>query len=234
MKKILLVILILILALFGFGYYKWDKAISEFVDKYTETEGKEIKKMSLTNDALLEKRRGYADYISSLANNTAKEEYVLTGEEVNVMVKDVDEKITFTKWVYVNISDSKIFIDFSIPLNFIPMKKFEGKFFNGFVNFEGNYSYKEPNIVNVKFDEVKFAEKNVEMPNEFIKYDLNSYLSQDDEKKKAFQNIESITLEGDKLIITPKVKNATQVSENTNDTNENDDEKSLKEVLKDI
>ena len=57
------------------------------------------------------------------------EKYSLSSPNPFVFVKDIDENIKLTKYIYLKASDSKIISEFSIPLEkapFLSNKKFEG------------------------------------------------------------------------------------------------------------
>ena len=91
----------------------------------------------------------------------------------------------------------------------------------------------------VKINNIKIADKDInEVSKDFNDLDLTSAFKKDKNLEAAFNNIDSIYLEEDKLIIKPKVKESANPSKN-NDTangseNEKNGEESLNEVLKDI
>ena len=230
MKKFLLFLLVLIVTFMGFGYYQYNKVI-EKVLFYSQDSAKEISKIKITEDTMLETRKKLADI-----------DLILTGEEVNVFVKDIDENIKLTKYIYLKASDSKIISEFSIPLEkapFLSNKKFKSKYLNGEGSFEVKYNKDNPSVMKVKINNIKIGDKDInEVSKDFNDLDLTSAFKKDKNLEAAFNNIDTIYLEEDKLIIKPKVKESANPSEN-NDTangseNEKNGEESLNEVLKDI
>ena len=232
MKKFLLFLLVLIVTFMGFGYYQYNKVI-EKVLFYSQDSAKEISKIKITEDTMLETRKKLADTWKNFENGTQDIDLILTGEEVNVFVKDIDENIKLTKYIYLKASDSKIISEFSIPPEkapFLSNKKFKSKYLNGEGSFE---------VMKVKINNIKIGDKDInEVSKDFNDLDLTSAFKKDKNLEAAFNNIDSIYLEEDKLIIKPKVKESANPSEN-NDTangseNEKNGEESVNEVLKDI
>ena len=241
MKKFLLFLLVLIVTFMGFGYYQYNKVI-EKVLFYSQDSAKEISKIKITEDTMLETRKKLADTWKNFENGTQDIDLILTGEEVNVFVKDIDENIKLTKYIYLKASDSKIISEFSIPLEkapFLSNKKFKSKYLNGEGSFEVKYNKDNPSVMKVKINNIKIGDKDInEVSKDFNDLDLTSAFKKDKNLEAAFNNIDSIYLEDDKLIIKPKVKESANPSEN-NDTangseNEKNGEESLNEVLKDI
>lgn len=230
MKKFLLFLLVLIVAFMGVGYYQYNK-IAKKILFYSQDSAKEISKIEMTEDAMLETRKKLADMWKNFENGTQDVDLILTGEEVNAFVKDIDENIKLTKYIYLKASDSRIISEFSIPLEKIPFlsnKNFKGKYLNGEGNIEVKYNKDNPGVMKVKINNIKVGDKDInEASQDFNDLDLTSAFKKDKNLEAAFSNIDSIYLDEDKLIIKPKVKESAN-------NGENDDEKSLNEVLKDI
>lgn len=234
MKKFLIFIFIVILALFGFGYYQYNSAMDKLLP-YTNDAKRELPSISITKDDLMAKRRLYTDFVKDIESGKFKGAYEIAGQEANVFVKDIDKNVTFTKWVVLDVVDSKVQAKFSIPLeniSFFPSKKFKGKFLNGSGNIEVKYTKDNPDEIKLKFSDVLVGDKEIkELEKDFEGYPLKSLFENNESLKKIFSNIDSISIEGGKIIIKAK---GSEEEKGEEVKEASDDEENVKDVLKDI
>ncbi len=196
-KKILIGLCVIFLIFAGISYYSYRK-VTNYVIDLASSAPVEIKKIAISEEEFLNKRRSLSTFLDELKSGVCKGEYSLTGEEVNALIKDVDDKI-FTKWIYGNIKDSKIDVSFSIPLiSLLDTKIFKDKFLNGILNFEMRFDSKNPNFLEVKVNNVDFNSKQIPFLKDWQKIELKNNM------KKSFESVENIILEGDKLIVKCK------------------------------
>ncbi|MGI6680310.1 MAG: hypothetical protein ACOX3T_02310 [Bdellovibrionota bacterium] len=228
MKKFLWFIFFLIITFLVLSYYQFNKFIDFLLPNTQETPIK-ITKMSMSSKELLEKRREFSNFVKSLESGTCKE-YALVGEDVNVLIRNVDKDITLTKWVYANIKDSNFDIEFSVPLDSVNSspKKFKGRFLNGKVNGSLIFNSQRPNVIDFKINSLVFADKEKKLNiKNFKGVNLRKIYAQYPKARKAFYNISKIGIKDDRLIIECKTSdsngNSSNASKNAskNDINNN-------------
>ena len=228
MKKFLLVVLIIIGILFGFFYYQYNK-FTNYILGYTQEAPKEITKTTITDDEMLAKRRNLEDVKKEFENGTYKGEYVLVGEEANVLIKNINEEMRLSDWVYMKVDDSKLKGEFSIPLSkiaFFNTKKFAGRFLNGVFDVEFNYTKANPRYMQLKINNLMAADRDISFvkTNQFNDLDLKSLFDSDENIKKMYSNIDTITLDDDRLIIKALKDENSDSVENANPEQDNPNE----------
>lgn len=197
-KKILIILCIVFLIFAGASYYSYKK-FTNYVISLASNSPVEVQSISIPEDEFLEKRRSFDIFLNNLKSGICDGEYVIKGEEINLFIKDIDDKIVLTKWIYGNIKDSKIDVSFSIPLiNLLNTKIFQGKFLNGILNFETCFDSKFPNEIELKTNIIDFNSKQIPFLKDWLKIKLQ------DNTKKYFEKVDSMNLVDDKIIVKCK------------------------------
>lgn len=177
----------------GIGGYMWFKGQ---VTKYTSPDPMVLPTVELgeAEMAALKKRtEAFGEAIDK--GETPKEDLILTAEEINALIQQEDE---MKGRVFVKIDDGQIEGDVSIPTDFLPGG--EGRFFNGKAKVDVSM---DRGILIVIMTE---AEVNGEkLPQEFIdamaQQNLAKDIYNDPEAAKVLRNFDSVSIEGDKLIL---------------------------------
>ncbi len=197
-KKILIILCIVFLIFAGASYYSYKK-FTNYVISLASNSPVEVQSISIPEDEFLKKRRSFDIFLNNLKSGICDGEYVIKGEEINLFIKDIDDKIVLTKWIYGNIKDSKIDVSFSIPLiNLLNTKIFQGKFLNGILNFETRFDSKFPNEIELKTNIIDFNSKQIPFLKDWQKITLQ------DNTKKYFEKVDSMNLVDDKIIVKCK------------------------------
>lgn len=175
----------------GYSYYMAQ------VNKYTSPDPVEIPKIESSTEEAAAFQKRIDDFKAALDRNESPEPLVLTSDEINALIntnEDLKGKL------YVTIADGEISGQASIPTDMVPGGK--GRYLNGRVSLKASL---ENGVLIVTLDD---AEVNgAPLPAEFIAAIKNENLAKDaykDPKSAEFlRKFERITIEADKLILTP-------------------------------
>lgn len=130
------------------------------------------------------------------------EELVLTADEINALISSEED---LQGKVHVTIEDGTISGDVSIPTDFLPGGK--GRYFNASATFNASL---ENGVLIVTLADAEVAGQKV--PAEFIeglsKENLAKEVYQDPEVARTLRRFESLRIEGDKIILTPRPPDA--------------------------
>ncbi len=202
MKKIITIFLVLIIILiiaicvaFGYGY----KKIKNIVLENSQEQAIALPQISIGKTALQDKRKSFDDFADDLEDGKCENQYELTGEEANVVVKDFNQSL-LTKWIYLNVHDSQLDALFSVPLKgLIPSDDFDNKFINGSLNATFGYNLNGDKKFIVKLSSLKIGndEKITGEPKD-------TPVEIRDDLKKMLESVDKIYLENDRIIIKCK------------------------------
>ena len=175
----------------GYSYYMAQ------LNKYTSPTPAEIPKVESSKEEAEVFQKRIDDFKSALDRNESPEPLVLTSEEINALIntnEDLKGKL------FVTIADGEISAQASIPTDMVPGGK--GRYLNGRISLKASL---ENGILIVTLDD---AEVNGEpLPAEFVSALRNENLAKDaykDPKSAEFlRKFERITIENDKMILTP-------------------------------
>jgi hypothetical protein len=134
----------------------------------------------------------------------------LTGPELNVLLEREADLDFLRNRSRIEISDSIMTVTLSAPLDKVPLPGVKGRWFNGTVRFGMSYS-------DGSFDvDIKSAEANGrELPDIFVSNFNTSFteamntgfqdeLRKDDRNSEFWNHVKSMSLRGDKLVVTTK------------------------------
>jgi hypothetical protein len=175
----------------GYKYY-----IAQ-VKQYTSIESVELPKIENPKEAAEAVQLRLDEFKASLENSESPEPLVLTSDDINAMIH-AEEQLNGK--LYVTIADGKVSAQASFPADIVPGAK--GRYFNGRVSLNASL---DNGVLIVTLDE---AEVNGEsLPAEFLNSLRNENLAKDaykDPKSAEFlRKFEHLTIEKDKLILTP-------------------------------
>lgn len=167
------------------------------IKKYTSAEPADIPKSEKSQEEAEAVQKRLEEFKVALDRDESPAPLVLTSDEINALIttnKDFNGKL------FVTIEEGEVSAQASIPADMIPGGK--GRFFNGRVSLKASL---ENGVLIVTLDE---AEVNGEpLPSQFLDGIRGENLAKDaykDPKSAEFlRKFESLTIEKDKLILTP-------------------------------
>jgi hypothetical protein len=192
----LTVFLIMVIGTGTAGYMGYRYYVGQ-VNKYTSTEPADIPKIEKSKEESEAVQKRFEDFKDALTKNESPPPLVLTADEINALIsnnKDLKGRL------YVSIADGAISAQASIPAEMIPGGK--GRYFNGRVSLKASL---ENGVLIVTLDD---AEVNGEpLPAQILDAIRNENLAKDaykDAKSAEFlRKFERLTIENDKIILTP-------------------------------
>jgi len=204
----LTVVLVMLIGIGVVGYMGYTFYISQ-VNKYTSSEAVDIPKIEKSKEESDAVKKRLEDFKSSLERNESTEPFVLTSDEINALISTEND---LKGKLYITIADGEISAQASIPTDVIPGGK--GRFFNGKVSLKASL---ENGVLIVTLDE---AEVNGEsLPSQFLDSIRKENLAKDaykDPKSAEFlRKFERLTIENDKIILTPAPLKSKKLTEPT-------------------
>jgi hypothetical protein len=188
--SVLLIVLLIVGV--GVGGYWW---VSSQVAKWTEDTPADLPTVEYTEEEVAAVEKRVESFKEGLEANEAPEELVLTADDINAMIAD-DEEIK--GHVFIKIEDGKVGGDVSIPTDILPGGK--GRFFNASATF--NVSLENGVlIVTMASAEAKGQKVPQEVIDEMAKQNLAKDLYKEPEVAEVLRRIDSISIEGDKMIL---------------------------------
>jgi hypothetical protein len=191
------IFLVGILAVVGsgiFGYY----FVKGQVTKYTSDTPKELPTVEYPPEKVQEVTKRFETFKTTLEKGEKPEKLVLTADDINALISQNEQ---LRGKVFVRIENGKVSADVSLPTDAFPLGK--GRFFNGSVS--ANASLENGVLIVTLADAEVNGEK---VPEEFMgpmrKENLAKDMYKDPDVAKRLGQFESLVIEGDQIILTPK------------------------------
>ena len=184
------------------------------LDAYTSSTPVEIQTVEYSAEEVAAVKQRIEDFKNALEKGEAPAQLVLTADEINAIISsEPDLKGKF----FVKIADGEITGEASFPIpEVIPLGK--GRYFNGSLSLKASL---ENGVLIVQVDNAEVNGKPV--PEEFMKGLRNQNVAKDayDDPKTAefLKKFERLTIEEDKIILTPAKKKADAVPSETGQPN---------------
>ena len=182
------------------GYYLYIGQMA----KYTSESPKELPTIEYTPEEIKEITKRVESFKSSLDKGENPPPMVLTGDDINAMIsqnKDLRGR------VFVRIDEGKVTADVSFPMDAFPGAK--GRYFNGSVAADVSL---DNGVLIVTLDTAEVNGQTV--PQQFIdamrKENLAKDLYKDPETARTLGKFESLVIDGEKIILTPKAIRETE------------------------
>jgi hypothetical protein len=196
----------------GIGVYWFVKGQ---IEKYTSTEPMQIPTVDYSEEQMAELKGRVDAFTQAIdAGTTPAEDLVLTAEEINALIGS-DEKMRGK--FFVKIENDQVSGDVSIPLDGVPGGK--GRYFNGSasvaVSMEGGVL-----IVTLTAAEVNGEPVPQEIVDAIGQENLAKDMYKDPDNAKVLRKFESVSVEGDKLILKVRRDAAETEAEPTGETGE--------------
>lgn len=180
----------------GFAGYWW---LQGQVNRFTADAPADLPIVELSDDELAEIQARIDNFKETIEADETPDDLVLTAEEINALIsKDEDLRGK----VYVAIADGEVTGDVSIPTDFLPGG--QGRYFNASATFDVSL---ENGVLIVTLTDAEV--KGEKIPQQFIdgmgKENLAKDAYKDPEVAATLRRIESISIEGDKIVLKPRV-----------------------------
>ncbi len=191
---VLLLMLVLVIGsgVAGFYFYKGQVA------KYTSESAKELPTVEYLPEEIEEITQRVESFKSSLEKGETPEQIVLSADDLNALISQQED---LRGKLFVRIDDGQVTADVSVPADMVPWAK--GRYFNGSVS--ANVSLESGILIVTLADAEVNGQK---VPGEFMdamkKENLVKELYKNPDVAKALGKFESLLIDKDKIILTPK------------------------------
>ncbi len=204
-KFIALICVIVLLVIFMGGYFGYlgvKGYISGKVEQYTDTDPAELPKVTYSGQEAETVLARVETFTKAIEIGGQIPELILTAQDINVLINEHPNWRDFAGKLHVSIEEDKIHGTVSIPLSSI-IGMLEGRFLNGSAVFQ--VTFKDDQL-NVNFDSLKIGGKEIpeSTMNSLRAKNLAEETNMDEEARKFFGQLESITVKEGKLHIVPK------------------------------
>lgn len=189
-------------ALIAFAVYKMGM---ETLNAFTESEPRPIPEVSMTEEESAAAKAKFDAFKEAVQSGESEQkEFSFTGQELNVMLRSNEESATLGKSVYLTIEDGEISGEVSLNLGeLVPVGFLEGRYANGAATF--SVSAENGRLfVFIEDFRVKGEPASPQIQQELRKTNLAEDAMSDPDLQKMMDNIETVSVEGDKLLVTLK------------------------------
>jgi hypothetical protein len=180
------------------------RALGQFVDQYTATAPRELPKVEMPAEKRQSVKDRFEAFRRALDAGTATEPLILTSDDVNALI---DEEPNWKGKIYVSIEKDKVKGQVSIPLEFLALPMFRGRYLNG--EAELKISLKDGLLLMT----LESFEVNGQRPPEqflanFRQQNLLEDAYKNPQNAHRIRSLESIEVKDGKIIIKPRTKDA--------------------------
>jgi len=180
------------------------------LDAYTSAQPVEIQSVEYTDQEVAAVKQRIEDFKTALEKGEAPEQLVLTADEINAIIGSEEN---LKGRLFVKIEDGEIKGEASFPVpEVVPLGK--GRYFNGSMSLKASL---ENGVLIVTVDNAEVNGKPV--PEEFMNGMRNQNLAKDaykDPKAAEFlKKFKSLTIDDDRIILTPAEKEPDEVPSDT-------------------
>lgn len=185
---------------FGGGFVGY-RFVKGYVDAYTSDKPANLPILEHTEEELTAIKDRVKEFNRAIDSGEITENLVLTTNELNALISTQEE---LQDKILVAIQDGLLFGEVSIPMDGIPGGK--GKYFNASATFD--VSLNDGKLTVTLADATVKGEK---VPEQIIKRigreNLAKDIDKDPEVAEMLQRFETLTIEEDKIILTPRIAN---------------------------
>ncbi len=182
-------------------FYATYQLVKAQVDAYTSTQPVEIRTVEYTEQEVAAVKQRIEDFKVALEKGESPEQLVLTADDINAMISSEKE---LKGKLFVKIEDGEIKGEASFPLP-EGLLLGKGRYFNGSISMKASL---DNGVLIVQVDEAEVNGKPV--PEDFMKSMRNQNLAKDaykdPETAKFLKKFKSLTIEDNKVILTPAEK----------------------------
>lgn len=185
--------------------------LSSQVAKYTSETPKELPMVELSADELQELEQRVEVFQDQIESGETPDQLILTADDINALISQ-DEQLKGK--VYVTIGDGQVSAEVSIPTDMIPGA--QGRFFNGSVTVDAALD-DGVLIVTLQDAEVNGEAVPENIMQGFRRENLAKDLYKDPESARVLAKFESLVIQDDQIILTPKPQSETGAGDTSED-----------------
>ncbi len=195
------VLLLVVLGIAATGYATF-RVVRGQIDAYTSDKPVVIPVAEYSEEEIAAARKLIDDFKAALEKGESQDPLVLTADDINAMISSKKE---LAGRLFVKIEEGEISGEASFPVDAIPFLK--GRYFNGSVSLKASL---QDGVLVVTLDEATVNGKPV--PEEVMKEIRQENLAKDALKDRDFADFllkfESLSIEDDRIILTPAKKSS--------------------------
>jgi hypothetical protein len=168
------------------------------IAKYTSDQARELPLVEVTPEELEQLELRVEEFQEKFEQGETPEQLILTADDINALISKQEQ---LRGRVFVTLDDDLIEAEVSIPASAIPGGK--GRYFNGAVTLNASL---EDGVLIVTLQDAEVNGQAVpeELMSEIRKENLAKDLYKDPDVAKKLRKFESLVVEGDRIILTPK------------------------------
>lgn len=176
--------------------------MSGLVNQYTSTEPMEIAVVELPEEEMKALNERYEAFEQAIKAGENPGDLELTAEEINALISQEED---LAGRVFVRIENGQLGGDISVPTDFVPLLG-KGRFFNATGEFDASMD-NGVLVVTLADATVNGAPVPAEALQAFKSENLAKSLYDDADTAKVLRKFESLTIEGDKVILKARPAN---------------------------
>ena len=186
--------------LIGFAAYKG--AVGA-LDAMTEMAPRPLPEVEMTAEESTAANEKFAKAKAALSSEAPEEKvFSFTGDEINTLLRSSDTTGFLGDSVFVKVEDGVVNGDVSLDLgNVMPM--LAGRYANGSATFSVSFA-NERLLIFIEQFKLKGEDAPEEIQAQFRQTNLAEDMMADPEFREGLRNVESIVVEGDKIVVTLK------------------------------
>jgi len=176
------------------------------IAKYTSEQARELPVVQVTPEELEQLELRVEEFQEKFEQGQTPEQLILTADDINALISKQEQ---LRGKVFVTLEDGLIQAEVSIPASAIPGGK--GRFFNGSVTLDASL---EDGVLIVTLQDAEVNGQAVpeDLMSGIRKENLAKDFYKDPDMAKKLRKFESLVIEGDRMILTPKTVPASDSS----------------------
>lgn len=192
----LVIVIVLVISLVG-GYFVVKNNLRGWVEKYSDSQPAEMPERHYPSAQVAAVRQRIADFAAAVQRGQAVRPLILNADDINGLLAD-----HVGRYVHIGIENGRIGGQVSLPLGLF-LNALEGRYLNGQATF--NVAVVSGRLV-IYIDRLSIAGK--ALPSHIMQAmkakNLADESNQNVEVAAFFENIESLRIEADRLILLPR------------------------------
>lgn len=195
-------LVVLVVGVLGVGILAFTvyKTVGGTLTAYTEETPRELPALTLSEEQVTAANEKIAQFEAALDIGVGPREFSFTGDELNVMLRSSEPGQFFGESIYVTIANGEVRGEVSFDLGTV-IPFLDGRYANGSATFD---IYTEDGMLHVYVDsfQVKGEAASEEFMDGVRSQNMALEIADDPEFRAWIEKIESIRVEGDRLIVT--------------------------------
>lgn len=191
-------------AMVGLGYY----GLTKLRDMYTDTQPAALPVIQLNEEERRAVRTRFDGFRAAVDQGSATEAFELTEDDLNSLIAESDPNDPMTEALRVEIEGDRIVGQLSLPMDQFGLPMLRGRYLNGTADLVATL---ENGVLDVRIESATV--KGEPLPNEFMtelrRENLAAKAMTRPDVQRTLQNLDSIEIRDDRLILIPKAQAST-------------------------